>query len=216
MMKTTKITATENGPFKIVNASKIENAKGTLLSQEEELWLCRCGGSKNKPFCDGTHNTNGFTGHSEAHEVSKTVEYKGKHIIIYDNRSICAKRGYCTRELPTVFQKNEKWINPDGDSVEKIIDICNRCPSGALSYALIGEEKCWGDIVPDTIVSLSEKRFGSHGPYDVKGDREISGQASRQPESPVKTTLCRCGCSKNKPFCSGEHYKIKFQDEKNE
>ncbi|MBI9014818.1 MAG: CDGSH iron-sulfur domain-containing protein [Clostridiales bacterium] len=63
---------------------------------------------------------------------------------------------------------------------------------------------------------LIRKRFGSHGPYDVKGDLEVSGRIRHQPESPVKMTLCRCGHSINKPYCSGEHYKIKFQDDKNE
>jgi CDGSH-type Zn-finger protein len=31
-------------------------------SEQEDVYLCRCGGSKNKPFCDGTHKRNGFEG----------------------------------------------------------------------------------------------------------------------------------------------------------
>lgn len=216
-MNSTKITATNNGPFKVVKANNIKNATGDILSNNQELWLCRCGGSDNKPFCDGAHNSNNFNGdQDENHIKSDTITYVGEHITIYDNRSICAKRGYCTRELPTVFLKTDQWIDPNGDSVDKIIDICNRCPSGALSYALPGSNKMTGEDHDDTFIQLSEKRFGSHGPYDVKGHVTIDGQTERLPELPNKTTLCRCGHSTNKPYCSGEHYKVKFQDEKNE
>lgn len=56
-----QITATENGPIQVLGLCNMYNAAGELIYTGDETWLCRCGGSQTKPFCDGTHNTNGFT-----------------------------------------------------------------------------------------------------------------------------------------------------------
>lgn len=42
------------------NAVMVQDAEGNIIAQENELALCRCGGSANKPFCDGSHKRNGF------------------------------------------------------------------------------------------------------------------------------------------------------------
>ncbi len=216
-MKKPKITATENGPYRVTDVSILKTSKNTSLETESEMYLCRCGGSVNKPYCDGTHRTNGFSGQQEeVHIKNETVAYKGQNITIYDNRNICSHRGYCTGELPTVFKEAEPWINPDGDSVENIIALCDKCPSGALTYALPEQQRSQGPNGNDPTIRLSEKHFGYHGPYDVSGPVEVDGQLKREPELDLKTTLCRCGHSKNKPFCSGEHYYVKFIDENNE
>lgn len=53
----------KNGSIKIPGPIKIVNEEGneTILDQER-ISLCRCGASKNKPFCDTTHRTIGFAG----------------------------------------------------------------------------------------------------------------------------------------------------------
>lgn len=159
---------------------------------------------------------NGFSGeNSEAYIKNETLAYKGEKITIYDNRSVCSHRGYCTGELPTVFKETEPWINPDGDSVEKIMALCDKCPSGALSYSLPAEERRSGVDIDEAVARLSEKHFGFHGPYDISGSVKISGQLKESPELENKMTLCRCGHSKNKPYCSGEHYYVAFIDDKN-
>ena len=217
MMSKPKITAFENGPFLILNIEKLVNSKGEDLACTAETYLCRCGGSADKPYCDKTHETNGFSSQNEEKILhNETIEYEGTEITIFDNRNICSHRGYCSAELSTVFTDGKPWINPDGDSVEKIIAICDKCPSGALSYALHGSKRNQGaeDEVPR--VRLAERHFGYHGPYDVVGKIEVDSPGSRSPESPVKMTLCRCGHSKNKPFCDGEHYNHQFEDDKNE
>jgi len=216
-MKKAKITAIANGPYKVVKIKKVISSTGKSICTDEEAWLCRCGDSANKPFCDGTHTKNGFSGDQNSEfKQTDTKAYVGKNITIYDNRSICAHRGYCTTELSSVFKETEPWIDPDGDTVEKIMALCNKCPSGALTFALTEQERVLGEPTDDTIVRLAEKHYGYHGPYDVKGAVKLDGQLTHQPESPIKSTLCRCGHSKNKPFCSGEHFYIKFIDDKNE
>ena len=45
----------ENGPLHIVGELELKDVEGELLEKTDELYLCRCGQSNNKPYCDGTH-----------------------------------------------------------------------------------------------------------------------------------------------------------------
>jgi uncharacterized Fe-S cluster protein YjdI len=56
------VRASENGPLLVSGGVRVLDAEGTVLYEGERAALCRCGGSQNKPFCDGTHRTNGFCG----------------------------------------------------------------------------------------------------------------------------------------------------------
>src|SRR4029077_2023096 len=115
---------------------------GRKLPAEGKAALCRCGGSSNKPFWDGTHAKVGFSDANLADPAKdRRVRYAGKRVTIYDNRSLCAHAGYCTVSLKEVFRYGEEpWIAPDGAAVEKVIQTIRKCPSGALSYALDGVE----------------------------------------------------------------------------
>jgi CDGSH-type Zn-finger protein len=55
------VTPKPNGPLMIEGKLEFRTADGSTFVIEK-VWLCRCGGSRNKPFCDGTHKTNGFVG----------------------------------------------------------------------------------------------------------------------------------------------------------
>jgi uncharacterized Fe-S cluster protein YjdI len=57
-----EVCPSENGPLLVSGGVRIVDAEGTVLYEGERAALCRCGGSSNKPFCDGTHRTNGFRG----------------------------------------------------------------------------------------------------------------------------------------------------------
>ena len=57
-----EVKASAGGPLLIRGGVRVLDAEGNLLYEGDRAALCRCGGSANKPFCDGTHRTNGFTG----------------------------------------------------------------------------------------------------------------------------------------------------------
>jgi CDGSH-type Zn-finger protein/uncharacterized Fe-S cluster protein YjdI len=54
------ITAEANGPYQVDGPLTLQDAEGVVRYAGEQTWLCRCGGSHNKPFCDNSHRTNGF------------------------------------------------------------------------------------------------------------------------------------------------------------
>ena len=61
MGERTKITALDNGPYLVKGAGVLLDAEGNeFLTERATVALCRCGGSQNKPFCDGTHSKVGF------------------------------------------------------------------------------------------------------------------------------------------------------------
>ncbi len=211
-----KIAPLPNGPYYLLNdpapkvVENLTNSKGESLSNVRGVALCRCGGSKNKPFCDGTHGTNGFSSETITDgKLDKRDNYVGKHITIHDNRGICAHSGQCTDNLASVWKMNtEPWIDPDGATVEAIIETIRKCPSGALSYSIEAIEHRDQERKPMVTVSRD-------GPYHVTGGIDLVGVQRGEGASTEHYTLCRCGGSKNKPFCDGTHWHIKFKDEKN-
>jgi CDGSH-type Zn-finger protein len=199
-----------NGPYIVKGLQALSNSKGMQLPVKEVMSLCRCGGSSNKPFCDGTHKKNGFNDERLSNRTpDRRDNYVGKRITIHDNRGICAHAGACTDGLPKVWRsKREPWIDPDAAEEQAIIDTIKQCPSGALSYTLDDVEHRDQAREPAILVS-------KNGPYRVTGAVELKGTPWGQGASREHYTLCRCGGSKNKPFCDGTHWYIKFKDNKN-
>jgi CDGSH-type Zn-finger protein len=62
-MAEVRIRTRDNGPFVVEGPIRLVDAEGnefTIMSEKPAIALCRCGGSKNRPFCDGSHRSNGF------------------------------------------------------------------------------------------------------------------------------------------------------------
>ncbi len=205
-----------NGPlyyftdFEPKEVDGLTDCEGKKFSAPKGTALCRCGASEGKPFCDGSHGKIRFSERKETDgHLDTRNNYVGKEITIHDNRGICSHAGYCSDSLPSVFKyQSSPWIDPDGATKEEIIETINKCPSGALSYSI--KDKEYRDQDREPAVEVSKD-----GPYQVTGDIEIVGHKNRAKEvSEEHCTLCRCGSSKNKPFCDGTHYDIGFKDDK--
>ncbi|MEE8118335.1 MAG: CDGSH iron-sulfur domain-containing protein [Gammaproteobacteria bacterium] len=203
------ITQRPDGPYIVKDLKKFTNRNGSIETKET-MALCRCGGSANKPFCDGTHAKIGFSSAKlEGRVEDKRENYKGKKITIHDNRGICSHAGRCTDNLTAVFHlKEEPWIHPDSASADEIIAMIQTCPSGALSYSV--------DDVEHRDLSAEPSIFvAPNGPYIVSGGADLLDTIWGDGASKEHFTLCRCGGSKNKPFCDGTHWYIKFTDDNN-
>ncbi len=202
------IVPTENGPYEVSNCSVLKRLlDGKVYETHGTVYLCRCGGSKNKPFCDGTHKKIGFSGAKDPDRVpDQRDDYVGAKITVHDNRGICAHAGRCTDGLETVFKlRQEPWIDPDGDELEKIVDTIRQCPSGALSYTIDGVEHRDRDSEPMILIA-------PNGPYAIVGGADLQNVEWLTGASREHFDLCRCGKSQNKPFCSGAHWYHHFDE----
>jgi CDGSH-type Zn-finger protein len=199
-----------NGPYLVHGLASLRNARGEALPVTTIVKLCQCGGSGTKPSCDGTHRTNGFSdARSEDATPDRRDEYRAARITIHDNRGICAHSAICTDRLASVFKYgSEPWIDASGADAAAIIETVQACPSGALSYSIDRTEGVEPDRPPGITVTKD-------GPYAVVGSIELVNVARGQGASIEHYTLCRCGASKNKPFCDGSHWDVAFRDETN-
>ncbi len=194
-----------NGPFRVKGLDTMKNAKGEDIPTKPAMSLCRCGRSSNKPFCDGTHKDTGFSSEKLADgSLDKRDNYRSEKIEVHDNRGLCSHAGFCSDGLPSVFKlKTEPWIDPEGAPVEDVIAHIRSCPSGALSYSVEGTEH--RDQERDPLIFVAR-----NGPYAIQGGIELVGETFGEGVSTEHFTLCRCGESKNKPFCDGTHWTVKF------
>lgn len=204
---TPAIVVSKYNNYLVTDLEILKKSDGKTLDTEPVTGLCRCGGSKMKPYCDGTHNEEGLNEVKKKDRVPDKVHtYEGDGIIIYDNRGVCSHDRSCVRLLPEVFDKDKKpWINPRGASISKIIETIEECPSGALSYGF-GERRYqeWGQDEPAITTSKD-------GPLKVTGGVLLKDDGGNQPECKEHYTLCRCGGSHNKPFCDGDHLDNGFE-----
>jgi CDGSH-type Zn-finger protein len=207
MSESVTIKAAQDGPYIVKNLQNFSNRKGAI-DCKESIGLCRCGQSANKPYCDGSHKTVGFSSENQLDPARDRLDtYQGKKITVYDNRSICAHAGICTDGLPAVFRNREdSFVDPDGASVAEIIDIVNQCPSGALSYIIDDESET--RLINEAAIYISP-----NGPYVLKGKVVLLDMEKGKGASESYCSLCRCGASKNKPFCDGSHWDINFSDD---
>jgi len=200
------ISTAKNGPLVLKNLTELTEGNGKRFPLKSETTaLCRCGASEHKPFCDGTHGKiNWESKKLDGRQPRRIDDYIGKQITIHDDRGICSHAGFCTDGLPNVFRMRvEPWINPDAESVEIIIATIIKCPSGALSYTI-------DNVLHNSFSEIPEVQVTQDGPYFIKGSIELNDDD--KPESEEHFALCRCGKSRNKPFCDGEHWYYNFKD----
>jgi CDGSH-type Zn-finger protein/truncated hemoglobin YjbI len=209
------IQASVNGPYLVTNAETLVTWLGERIPARPQMALCRCGHSAIKPFCDGSHARIDFTGQKDPKRVpDRRDTYVGTAITVLDNRGLCAHSGFCTDRLASAFHVGQDtFVTPNGARMDEIMRAVRSCPSGALSYALNGVEIRDGvDQVRPPIIEVSKD-----GPYRISGSIPLKdGQGNDEPRNAGASrehySLCRCGHSQNKPFCSGMHFYVNFHD----
>jgi CDGSH-type Zn-finger protein/truncated hemoglobin YjbI len=211
------IQCAHNGPYLVLNVSRVVDWLGQPLPERPTRALCRCGASSTKPLCDGSHARTDFVDAKDPNRVPDRLDrYVGQQVTILDNRGTCQHSGFCTDRLATVFRvSQEPFVAPSGGRMDEIIRAVRDCPSGALSYAIDGVEARaevdWnGTREPQIEVSKD-------GPIRVTGGISLDDSAGdptprNAGASHEHFALCRCGHSQNKPFCSGMHWYVGFRD----
>jgi CDGSH-type Zn-finger protein/truncated hemoglobin YjbI/ferredoxin len=209
------IESSPNGPYLLTNVPTVTDWLGVPLDPTPQAALCRCGASAIKPWCDGSHAQIGFDdAKSDSRVPDRLDRYRGIRVQIADNRGTCAHSGFCTDRAPSVFRTDaEPFVAPAGGRVDEILRAGRDCPSGALSA--IAEDA-------DPVGASDTERPGAievskDGPYRVTGAIQLLGRdGAPEPRNEGASfehySLCRCGKSQNKPFCSGMHWYADFHD----
>jgi CDGSH-type Zn-finger protein len=204
-MKKSQIILTQYSPLMVVDTS-ILASDNSDIETPRVCSLCRCGESKYKPKCDGSHSLAGFVGTREDSEKNTPEHYAGKDITIVFDRYLCMGNGACG-ELEAVFGTHDApKYEPDAASVDAIIATIRKCPSGALSYVVNNEHL--KDYFHEEKIVVEQ-----NGPLHVQGKVTLIDDQDSDQLLPMADhyTLCRCGGSKKKPLCDGSHEKNGFK-----
>ena len=219
-----RIKIVKDGPYLVSGGIPIEEMiitpdghhytfkKGRALPQTEEYALCRCGSSRNAPFCDGSHERARFVG-SETASRERYVDrltdiVTGSTMDLLDDGR-CAFARFCHTERGDIWNATAN----DGDKAtrEAAIKAAHECPAGRL--VMIDKE---GNILEEAsepkIIIIQDPEKGSSAGIFVKGPVVVEAADGTEYEVRNRVALCRCGKSHNKPFCDANHVSIGYDD----
>ncbi|MDR0523728.1 MAG: CDGSH iron-sulfur domain-containing protein [Candidatus Methanoplasma sp.] len=207
-----KIEVTRNGPYLVSGGVPLSDGsiktdvlgkaigwkKGEPYGPAGAYALCRCGMSGEKPFCDGSHAV-GFDGTETAHmgpfEEGAGVVRSANGVDLLQDPRLCTGSGFCHgRDDVGRTMSKEKTLG-----VAKA--QCADCAGGSLTLR-IGGELSEEELPREILVTTAS---GRTGPLRVTGGIPVSSQDRGDYADRNRVALCRCGKSRNKPFCDGAH-----------
>jgi CDGSH-type Zn-finger protein len=224
--KEVKVVVVKNGPYLV--SGGVPMSKQTIFAAsngDSEAWkegerfaaqdsyaLCRCGHSKNKPYCDGSHNKEKFDGTETASRKPYTEQaqvMQGPVHALSDAETLCAFARFCDPN-GQVWEQVEETDDPK--VAKNFVRQVNACPSGRL----VAWDRATGKPVetplPISIGVVEDPAQGVSGPLWLRGGIPVVAADGTAYEVRNRVTLCRCGASKNKPYCDGSHASVKFRD----
>lgn len=132
--------------------------------------------------------------------------YAIDEIEVYWDSDRCIHTGWCWKDLNEVFDREKRpWIQLDAAKLDEIVQVIEKCPSGALSYRRLDDEAQEQLEVPASIIPWP------NGPYFVRGSFEVHDRHGKTYDTSPRAALCRCGQSKNHPFCDLSHRDADFK-----
>ena len=222
----TQVTVTKDGPYIVAgdvpllhatieadaNGGSDHWSEGAPLEHGSTFALCRCGGSRNKPFCDGTHAQIGFDGQETASRtdyLEQAKTYPGPRLDLTDVETLCAFARFCDTHGKVW---NEVAVTDDADVARRFTTQVNNCPSGRLRTWTSEGATAVETARPISIALVEDPAQGCSGPAWLRGGIPLTSADGFHYETRNRVALCRCGASKNKPFCDGSHATIGFKD----
>ncbi len=136
----------------------------------------------------------------------KILTYNGDDITVTYDIKRCIHAANCVDGLPEVFDPERKpWIDANEAPGNKIADVIETCPTGALQYKMKASERT------ETPPSHNRISLQEDGPVYMYGDIEVQDHEGNVVLNDTRFAFCRCGASGNKPACDNSHKKIEFQ-----
>jgi CDGSH-type Zn-finger protein len=187
---------------------------GVQVPVTKKFAFCRCGHSANKPFCDGSHRTHGVP----SAEAASTAPYEDQAVLtdgpsmqLGDAKALCALARFCDGH-------GSAWElvaqTSDRQNRELTAHEASHCPSGRL--VAYDKESLGAALEPDlepTIGIIEDPARGVSGGLWLRGGIRVVTQDGVEYPERNRQVLCRCGNSRNTPFCDGSHMRSKFADE---
>ncbi|MCI1278001.1 MAG: CDGSH iron-sulfur domain-containing protein [Nitrospira sp.] len=219
MSKQKKITVAKNGPYLVSGSVPLvfqtigvnsdgessEWVEGDAIPTSAEYALCRCGASKKKPFCDGTHAKIGFDGTETASRkpvMQQATVIDGPTMQLADAEDLCAFGRFCD---PHGRVWNQVKDTDDAGLRAQFVRQVGDCPAGRLMAIDKETGKSIEPTLPQSIGVVEDPALKCSGPLWVRGGIELIDADGQAYEIRNRMTLCRCGRSENKPFCNGAH-----------
>ncbi|OIO56857.1 MAG: hypothetical protein COX57_08440 [Alphaproteobacteria bacterium CG_4_10_14_0_2_um_filter_63_37] len=134
--------------------------------------------------------------------------YTAPGIVVFFEPKLCTHVAECIQGLPQVFNTRDKpWVHPEQAGADPIAEVIERCPTSALRY-----ERTDGapqEAIPKrNTVSVCPK-----GPLFFRGDLILTDALGNEVRRETRLALCRCGATRNPPFCDGRHFWQTFSDQ---
>lgn len=136
----------------------------------------------------------------------KIFTYESEEIKVTWDKFKCIHAKECVHGLPSVFNINEKvWIQPGKSNADKVAEVVMRCPTGALQFSRNKGKS--DELIPEeNVLTVVED-----GPIYIIGDIKLKNRDGEIIAEETRVAMCRCGLSKNKPFCDNSHVKGDFK-----
>jgi CDGSH-type Zn-finger protein len=221
-----RVVVSSNGPYLV--SGGIPLARQTIVADgqgESQRWqeshpyppaesyaLCRCGHSASKPFCDGTHRKIGFDGTETASRKpyrEQAQRQEGPAVALTDAEVLCAAARFCD---PNGQVWNQVGESNDPKARANFVRQVNHCPSGRLVAWERSTGKPIEHALPVSIGLIEDPAQSASGPLWLRGGVPLISADGFAYEVRNRMTVCRCGASKNKPFCDGSHLSVGFRD----
>lgn len=183
--------------------------EGDIETEEGDYFLCRCGQSSHKPFCDGTHRKVGFDGTERAPTTLTAARRRalrgGVKLVVEKDGSLCMSSGFCGMQKTAIAQ----LVMSSSDTAARSLAVAmvERCPSGSLTYHIEADDPDIEPDLPQMIADSTEITSAGPiaGPLWVTGGIPIERSDGQPFETRNRVTLCNCGASSLKPLCDGTH-----------
>lgn len=188
--------------------------QGEAFEVKDGTLLCRCGHSKNKPYCDGSHLRATDVDLTETAtkapmlSLKDTTEMDGPQYSLTDNETYCAYGRFCDNG-------DRFWneVMEGGEAHNKLaVYMAHQCPSGRLLVWDRDKREPIETPQPASLNLIQDPALGISGPLQLRGGIRVQSADGDSYEIRNRQTLCRCGQSSNKPFCDGTHASMKFKD----
>jgi CDGSH-type Zn-finger protein len=221
-----RIVVTENGPYVVSGDVPLavqvitpnaagqswEWVEGTVFPARATYKLCRCGRSRNAPYCDSSHVAAGFDGEETASRdsvASQSETSEGPSLTLSTAAHLCAFARFCD-PAGQIWALIERTDEPPVRDL--VIREAMHCPAGRLVLHDNESGEQIEEVLPPSIGVVEDPVVGCSGPLWIRGGIVVESADGTEYEARNRMTLCRCGASTNKPFCNGSHASVMFDD----